>query len=535
MGEVPRFPLSEHTVSLRHSLHRPTRPRPIGRYRRASRAALALAAGLALFAGPLTAAKADAQVPAPSAPAGAAYAPASCYHLDPDRAGCQAFSRTNVAHHLGLSPTAAVSGLTPGDLTSAYGVPSAGSQHPTVAVVDAFNDPDIAADLAVYRKQFGLPACTTGNGCLQILNQNLQSAPLPAAPSAADDWSPETSLDIEMVSAVCPNCHITLVEADSDRNTDLFAAVQRAAGAYTFVSNSWGGPETSTETGVDAGFNHPGHVIDFASGDAGNQVLYPAASRYVLAVGGTSLNRDSGAARGWQESAWGSTGSGCSQFEPQPSWQSAVSTLAAVCSQRAISDVSAVADPNTGVAEYDSFGSNGGWSVYGGTSVATPIVTALWAMAGAPPANQTAAAYPYAYPGRFHDITSGIDGVCGNALCVAGIGWDGPTGLGSPDGPGSFAPGTASPRSDDVAVQTPSVQFGVVGTPLRPLTLTATDSRGLATEFTAADLPPGLTVDAAGTVSGIPTKAGLYKADITATDEEGGHGSSQLTFVVFKF
>jgi hypothetical protein len=202
------------------------------------------------------------------------------------------------------------------------------------------------------------------------------------------------------------------------------------------VSNSYGTAETTADTGYDTSYyHHPGVVVTAASGDSGYGTQYPAASPSVTAVGGTTLTRD-GSARGFTESAWSGAGSGCSRYEPKPTWQTGTP-----CTTRSIADVSAVADPATGVAVFDSTAVNGqsGWQVFGGTSAASPLVAAIAAQAGAPGSADTPAAYPYAHPGSLHDVTTGSNGSCSPAaLCTAGPGYDGPTGLGTPGGTAAF-------------------------------------------------------------------------------------------------
>ncbi len=238
-----------------------------------------------------------------------------------------------------------------------------------------------------------------------------------------------------MVSAVCPNCHILLVEASSATLKNLGTAVNTAVrlGAKE-VSNSYGGSESSSDPSYDTSyFNHPGVAITASSGDNGYGVEYPAASRYVTAVGGTSLIRSSNS-RGWSETVWSGAGSGCSAYDAQPSWQTGV--VASRCSKRAVADVSADADPATGVAVYDSYSYQGysGWLEFGGTSVASPIIASVYALAG----NAGSVSYgshPYSHTGSLFDVISGNNGSCGGtSLCTAGAGWDGPTGLGTPNG-----------------------------------------------------------------------------------------------------
>ena len=319
------------------------------------------------------------------------------------------------------------SGYGPADLQAAYALPSstAGAGQ-TVAIVDAFDDPTAESDLAQYRSFYGLPACTTANGCFRKVNQSGGTLPMPPP---EPDWSLEISLDLDMVSAVCPNCHILLVESNTNLNTDLYTAEDTAArlGANA-ISNSYGGGESSTETSQDVHFNHPGVAITASSGDDGYGVSYPAASRYLTAVGGTSLTRGGGT-RGWTESAWSGAGSGCSAYEPKPAWQTDSG-----CSRRTVADVSAVADPNTGVAVLFA----GQWFTVGGTSASSPIVASVYALAGNA-SSVNAGSYPYSHAGSLFDIATGSNGTCSPAYLCTGVGgYDGPTGLGTPNGTGGF-------------------------------------------------------------------------------------------------
>ena len=166
---------------------------------------------------------------------------------------------------------------------------------------------------------------------------------------------------------------------------------------------------------------------------------YPAASQYVTAVGGTTLARSTGSTRGWGETAWSGAGSGCSRYDAQPSWQSFIANITGVCANRAVADVSAVADPNTGVAVYDSYSYQGvgGWLVFGGTSVGSPLIASVYALAGNA-GTISYGSYPYSHTPALNDVTGGSNGSCGNVLCNATSGWDGPTGLGTPNGTGAF-------------------------------------------------------------------------------------------------
>jgi len=351
---------------------------------------------------------------------------------------CNALQVTNVVEHVnakGVTANAVPSGYGPSDLLSAYSIPANGGAGQTVAIVDAYNDPNAASDMATYRTQYGLPACTAATGCFKQVNQS-GGTNLPRGNSG---WAEEESLDLDMVSAIAPNAHIILVEASSASFTNLGAAVNEAAvlGA-TEISNSYGGSESSSDTSYDSTyFNHPGIPITVSSGDGGYGVEYPAASPNVTAVGGTSLTKASNT-RGWSESVWSTSstegaGSGCSAYEPKPTWQTDTG-----CSKRTVADVSAVADPATGVAVYDTYGQGSGWMVFGGTSVAAPLVGALYADAGSHTA-AIPASIAYSHTSSLNDVTTGSTASCSPAyLCTAEVGYDGPTGLGTPNGLTAF-------------------------------------------------------------------------------------------------
>jgi subtilase family serine protease len=327
--------------------------------------------------------------------------------------------------------TSSPSGYGPADLRAAYNLGSAsGGAGSTIAIVDAYDDANAESDLAVYRSQFGLTPCTTANGCFRKVDQSGGTN----YPRGDGGWAEEISLDLDMASAICPNCKILLVEAKTSSFTNLSAAVDEAAklGA-TVISNSYGGSEFSGEVTSQSHFNHPGIAITVSSGDAGYGVQFPAASQYVTAVGGTSLKKD-GSARGFSETAWNGAGSGCSAYIQKPSWQTD-----AGCSHRTVADVSAIADPNTGVAVYDTYRLHpGGWLVFGGTSVAAPIIGSVYALAGNA-SSITYGSFSYAHRTSLFDVLSGSNGSCGGSyLCTAVSGFDGPTGNGTPNGTGAF-------------------------------------------------------------------------------------------------
>ncbi|ELS54367.1 S53 family peptidase [Streptomyces viridochromogenes] len=359
--------------------------------------------------------------------------------------GVTAFEKQRSARN-GVTPkagdTSAPSGYGPSDLQAAYGLTSAAASNgsgETIAIVDAYDDPNAEADLATYRSHYGLPACTSADGCFKKVSQTGSTTSLPSADSG---WSQEISLDLDMASATCPNCHILLVEAKSASMTNLGTAVNEAVklGAK-FVSNSYGGSESSSDTSYDSAyFNHPGVAITVSAGDSAYGTEYPAASRYVTAVGGTRL-AGSSTGRGWTESVWRTsstegTGSGCSSYDAKPSWQTDSG-----CGKRMIADVSAVADPATGVSVYDSYGVTAGWYTFGGTSASAPIIAGVYALAGTPGSTDYPARYPYTAAGTsaLNDVTSGANGTCATTyFCTAGTGYDGPTGWGTPQGLAAF-------------------------------------------------------------------------------------------------
>ena len=338
--------------------------------------------------------------------------------------------------------SATPTGYGPSDLQDAYGLTSAAASNgsgETIAIVDAYDDPNAESDLAEYRSYYGLSDCTTDNGCFTKVSQTGSTTSLPTADSG---WAGEISLDLDMASATCPNCNILLVEAKSSSMANLGTAVNRAVtlGAK-YVSNSYGGSESSSDTTYDTSyFKHAGVAITVSAGDEGYGAEYPAASRYVTSVGGTKLSTSSNS-RGWTESVWKTsstegTGSGCSSYDAKPTWQTD-----ATCTKRMISDVSAVADPATGVSVYDTYGDGTGWVTYGGTSASAPIIAGVYALAGTPGSSDYPASYPYAAAGTsaLNDVTSGNNGTCTTSYyCTATSGYDGPTGWGTPEGVSAF-------------------------------------------------------------------------------------------------
>jgi hypothetical protein len=340
-------------------------------------------------------------------------------------------------------------GLTPSNLHSAYSLPSetAASATQTIAVVDAYNDPTAEADLGVYDTAFGLPPCTTANGCFKKINQQGKTSPLPAKQG---EWSSEISLDVQMAHAICQNCHILLVEATNEIWGNLGAAVNAAVAAgATEISNSYGGAEASGYGSLSSAYYaHPGVVITASSGDCGyfNQACsgtaaadFPAASPDVVAVGGTTLSHSAG---NWSSTAWNDGGSGCSHVFTADLWQSAVANFSATgCANgRSVTDISAVGDPYTGVDVYDSTpaasGDPTGWGVWGGTSASSPIIAAEFALGGGARGIPYPAQTLYSHYGQeedLYDVVSGSNGSCSGATaCKAATGYDAPTGVGSP-------------------------------------------------------------------------------------------------------
>jgi hypothetical protein len=319
-------------------------------------------------------------------------------------------------------------GLSPADLRAAYGlqqIQPGELSGGTIGIVDAFNDPNAYSDMTVYRETYGLPPCKEATECFVKVNQKGERSNFPANEA---HWSEEISLDLDMASAICPSCRIVLAEATTNTFENLVTAEKAAEleGAVV-ISDSWGSEEFAGETSWDKYFNHPPVPTVVAAGDIGNQATYPATSRYTVAVGGTTLEKDSSVPRGWSEEVWGGSGGGCSAYESKPSWQSDPG-----CANRTDNDVSAVAATSTPVSVYDSF-EREGWTLFGGTSVATPIVASLEALGGEE-MRAAAAEEFYAHPGALFDVTVGSNGSCGGSyLCTAKPGYDGPTGNGTPD------------------------------------------------------------------------------------------------------
>jgi len=429
------------------------------------------------------------------------------------RATCLALLREPVASNIaasvgakpyvlgdGASESGPTGGLTPAQLSSAYEyAPTEGGTGQTVAIVDAFDDPKIEADLGKFDENYKLAACTSANGCFKKVGQTGSTTELPKADK--EGWSLEISLDVETVHGACPKCKILLVEANAPTDADLAAAVNEAVklGA-TEVSNSYGGPEEAAD---EAAYNHPGVVITASAGDGGyydwdvvsegyaapEKPETPASLPSVVAVGGTSLHLNENGTRNsesvWNDSGrpshteefkqYSATGGGCSTLFTAPSWQQNVPgwTNTACGSKRLDNDISAVADPYTGFDVYDSYncgktcekgGIGKGWVTIGGTSLSSPLISALYALAGGGGGVGYPAATLYSHLGQpfsLYDVSEGGNGYCdgeapgpcgepevnellgnvdcqGTLACDAATGFDGPSGTGAPKGLGAF-------------------------------------------------------------------------------------------------
>ena len=441
-------------------------------------------------------------------------------------------------------------GYGPAQFQAAYGLTAASAADgsgTTVALVDAYDDPAAASDLAAYRSAAGLPALTSGQ--FTKYNQKGQTSPLPAEAPASDDWTLEESLDIDMVSAICPLCKIDLVEADNDTGNGLYIAEQTAATTLgaKYISNSWGGSEASADTSYDSEyFGVPGVVYTASAGDSAYSggVIYPATSPNVVSVGGTTLSTSANS-RGWTESVWDTsstegTGSGCSAYEPQPAWQTAISIIPPACSKRVDNDVAADADPNTGAAVYDTSNGNGGWTEVGGTSQSSPMIASVFALAGNNGnGGNKAADSIYTHTGDLYEVTASGDGTCtppaaDSVLCTAtgaASTYNGPTGWGTPDGTTAFQSNSAT--GNTVTVTSPGNQTGTPGT-AASLQIKATDSAsGQTLTYSATGLPAGLSINSStGLISGTPTTAGSGSVTVTAKDTTGASGSASFTWTV---
>jgi hypothetical protein len=433
------------------------------------------------------------------------------------------------------SASAAPSAGTPLYLQQAYdltALSASGGTGVTVGIVDAYNDPTAASDLAYYRSYFGLPACTTANGCLRVVGQTGSSSSLPS--STDSGWQTEESLDIDAVSALCPNCHILLAEANSTSWSDMEAAEHAAVvDGATVVSNSWSGNGPAGSVSASA-FSFNGVAVLAASGDYGwdggsSNTAWPAALPSVNAVGGTTLTATS-TPRGFTETAWSGTGSGCAN-ESKPSYQTDSG-----CSGRSYNDISADADPNSGLVTYDS--ADGGWSVWGGTSLATPLTAAYFALVGGG-AGQGSAAWEYGESSLLGDPSSGSNGTsCSPTyICTASSGYDGPTGAGSISGDVvSGAPGIGGPDTANGYVSSETATSATVSAGIWPngnattydVEYGPTDAYGQTSAGVSVGAGPGL-ASAPVTLTGL-TPGAQYHYRIVAANAQGTSYGYDETF-----
>lgn len=475
-------------------------------------------AGACLWLAPVAAAQAAVQLTPLSKVKSATEPYAACPPAVAHRASCYAVVDPPAAKLADLSIIASPatggpegSGLGASELRSAYAIGSTGGSSDTVAIVDAYNDPNAESDLVEYRRVNGLPLCDEANSCFSKVSQTGSTH----YPENEAGWSVEISLDLDMVSAICPYCHIDLVEASSSSFSDLAAAENEAArlGA-TAISNSWGAPEESGDSAENSAFEHPGIPITVASGDYGydnreagaDAPSYPASSPDVIAVGGTNLAA-AGNSRGWDETVWAHTGSGCSAVQAKPAYQKDSG-----CSHRTTNDVAAVAEDLSIFDDYEERG----WMTVGGTSAATPIVASVEALSSSS-ARTAAAAKFYEEGTSLFDVSSGSNGSCGSSyLCTGKAGYDAPTGNGSPDGVVGSGGGGSGGESER-----PS---GPTVTSISPAEGTTKGSTSVTIKGTLFVKGATVTIGGAAATSVTVKKAG----EITAKTPAGSAGSAEV-------
>jgi subtilase family serine protease len=377
-----------------------------------------------------------------AAPAGAVNAHAAARAICPapvtGHAHCHAFVVTD--RNGNPAATLAPTGYGPAEFHGAYALPNTAPNPQTIAIVDAYDDPTAKSDLDVFDSTLGLPPFPTCGGsvttsCFQKVNQNGNASPLPRKNSG---WALEISLDVQVAHEICQNCKILLVEARSNSFSNLATAVNTAAAkGATVISNSYGGSDTLPISAYD----HPGIAITASSGDGGYGVESPAAFNSVIGVGGTTLQLGSNNTY-IGEQVWSGAGSGCSSYNTAQDFQSSTATWAATgCgTNRGVADVAADADPATGASVYDSTAYQGqhGWFEVGGTSLSAPLIAAVFALAGNAGSVDYPARLAYANTASLHDVTTGSNGSCGTTMCKGATGYDGPTGVGTPNGTGGF-------------------------------------------------------------------------------------------------
>jgi len=354
----------------------------------------------------------------------------------PGYAQCFAWVQTDAAGRVRTFPN--VAGYGPSQFHSGYNLPTTPVSAQTIAIVDAYSNPNVFRNLKRYDNKMGLPLfpkCSTPSqtNCIAILNQNGLPSPLPAGNTG---WGLEIALDVQVAHAICQTCRINLYEANSNSFLNLETAVNTAASqGANAISNSYGAFGYDC---TEPGYNHPNIAVTVSSGDSGYGIACPAVENTVVSIGGTTLTLSNG--NYVSESVWSGTGSGCSAVSSAQAWQTTATNWAAIgCgTKRGMNDVSADADPATGAAVYDTYG-YGGWLVVGGTSLSAPLIAGVYALAS----NASSYSYPaqsaYLSPGSLHDVTTGSNGTCSPTLrCHGGVGYDLPTGIGTPNGLGGF-------------------------------------------------------------------------------------------------
>jgi len=345
--------------------------------------------------------------------------------------------RSHTNHLILIQPAGGLGpggGITPAQMRQVYNLASTGG-HDVIAIIDAYDYPTALADFNTFSSQFNLPketstnATSCANTVFQVVYQGGKK------PSSNAGWALEAALDIEWAHAMAPNAKIVLVEAQSNSNANLYAAVDLAVSlpGVKQISMSWGSSESSGEAANDIHFNVAGPTFFAASGDTGGVTIYPSVSSYVVAVGGTSVaTNSSGLFTG--ETGWSSGGGGPSAYITKPSWQVGVANTG---SKRSVPDISSNADPNTGLSVYDTTRYHGGagWWIVGGTSASSPCVAGMVNLGGGTYTDTThllTNIYFNLGSGNFRDIVSGNN----HFPCL--LGWDFVTGVGSPVGTGGF-------------------------------------------------------------------------------------------------
>lgn len=436
--------------------------------------------------------------------------------------------RSRVRPNQGTVPAG---GYGPADLQAMFGVLPTVQSDATVGIVDVGQDPTVASDLSHYRSHFALPPCTEASGCFTELAQNNGNVP-----TATSEWIGEITLDVESVSAMCPTCHITLVDAYNATAASMDSAVQALASTGVhFISMSFSFNESLASSSANSYFNQPGTIYVAASGDngyndgsgkcGGAPVCYPASAPGVVAAGGLSVTEDP---QYYYISPWENAGSGCSAYTAEPQAQHAA--IGSPCGNyRAVADVSALADPNTGAATYSTLN---GWGIFGGTSLATPLIASMYAISGNTSNPYVLYQNAATDPALILDSNTGASttGCDGSILCTAGPGWDGPTGIGMALTPELFD--TTLPAKLTLTPVGGNSESVPLGEALSGAPFTVSGGSGQVW-WTATGLPPGVTLDpSTGAWTGTPTRPGSYSVDVAVTDAENWASTTDATFTL---